>query len=248
MIHMFLKYTQSTSLQRASKSFTQRAMNCGFTLIELLSVIAIVGVLVAILIPAVSTVRMSAYKAETTSDLRQVFVAVGLAASENKGYLPGPTHSGVSAGFTDKTQNSLSRLLGPYLTLTPPVDGSEYYTVEELLPATFPALAGEYNEETKGPTFLINQDVYTEESFEIPFGYKATANKPDGTTPKKMFTVPDPAVNVMLYGVDAASVKGSPGWISSVAQSPFFGNERPFLYWDGHIEVSTRLRPGEPIE
>ncbi len=47
----------------------------GFTLIELLTVIAIIGILAAIIIPIVGVVRESAWRASCTSNLREMGVA-----------------------------------------------------------------------------------------------------------------------------------------------------------------------------
>ena len=55
----------------------------GFTLIELLTVIAVVGILAAILIPSVEKVRTHALRAESASNLRQVFAACGLYSNDN---------------------------------------------------------------------------------------------------------------------------------------------------------------------
>ena len=59
----------------------------GFTLIELLTVIAVVGILVAILIPSVGKVRTSALRAESASNLRQLYAACGLYSNDNNSRL-----------------------------------------------------------------------------------------------------------------------------------------------------------------
>ena len=62
----------------------------GFTLIELLTVIAIIGVLAAIVIPTVSKVRATAQRAVDTSNLRELGRAALLYASEYHEALPHP--------------------------------------------------------------------------------------------------------------------------------------------------------------
>ncbi|RRJ96939.1 prepilin-type N-terminal cleavage/methylation domain-containing protein [Opitutaceae bacterium TAV4] len=58
-----------------------------FTLIELLTVIAIIGILAAIIIPTVAAVRKTAKWAHGTSNIRQVTMSALLWAQDNKGQI-----------------------------------------------------------------------------------------------------------------------------------------------------------------
>ena len=60
----------------------------GFTLIELLTVIAIIAILAAILIPSVNKVRDSARGAASLSNLRQIGSAIGIYQNLNQGKFP----------------------------------------------------------------------------------------------------------------------------------------------------------------
>jgi prepilin-type N-terminal cleavage/methylation domain-containing protein/prepilin-type processing-associated H-X9-DG protein len=60
----------------------------GFTLIELLTVIAIIGILAAILIPVVASVRDQARSALCKSNLRQIGLAIHLYAQDNHDQTP----------------------------------------------------------------------------------------------------------------------------------------------------------------
>jgi prepilin-type N-terminal cleavage/methylation domain-containing protein/prepilin-type processing-associated H-X9-DG protein len=60
----------------------------GFTIIELLAVIAVIGILAAILISAIGSIRENAKISQSTSNLRQMGTYVNLYSMANGGELP----------------------------------------------------------------------------------------------------------------------------------------------------------------
>ena len=70
----------------------------GFTLIELLIVIAIISILAAILLPALSRARQKARAVQCANNLRQLFFANAMYASENNGFYV-PAAPDIDVGF-----------------------------------------------------------------------------------------------------------------------------------------------------
>jgi prepilin-type N-terminal cleavage/methylation domain-containing protein/prepilin-type processing-associated H-X9-DG protein len=84
-----MKVSMNRRVFRERVSFLARSRTQGaFTLIELLTVIAIIGILAAILISTVSSVRSSAKRAVCVSNLRQLFASSMAFSADNKDFLP----------------------------------------------------------------------------------------------------------------------------------------------------------------
>ncbi len=67
-----------------------RRLHSAFTLIELLTVIAIIGILAAIIIPTVGSVREKAQRAVDANNLREIAKAAMIYAADNNDRLPEP--------------------------------------------------------------------------------------------------------------------------------------------------------------
>ena len=129
-----------------------------FTLIELLTVIAIIGILAAILIPTVSKVRNTAQSAKCVSNLRQIGQQIILYAGDNKGQLPdlrALTASGVTAPrIVDFSGYQLAYRLWPYYTSIPMrTTGVNPLTVSTYEPLICPSLASKFDSEFRGKAY-----------------------------------------------------------------------------------------------
>jgi len=81
-----------------------------FTLVELLVVISIIGVLVALLLPAVQAAREAARRAQCTNKVKQLSLAIQNYVSANDGKLP--------PASPDKLHHGIFTYLLPYLELS----------------------------------------------------------------------------------------------------------------------------------
>jgi len=86
-----------------------RQRSAAFTLVELLVVIAVVGMLIALLLPALSSVRGSVRRSQCGNQMRQLGIAMHAFAESQNGWLPKATGHGLDADA------SWVAKLGPFL-------------------------------------------------------------------------------------------------------------------------------------
>lgn len=116
----------------------------GFTLIELLTVIAIIGILAGILIPAVNRVRVMARQSSCASNMRQLGIAMHNFANDNRGRLPRTSADGAEESWA--------------ITLQPYVDGDRRVFLSPSDPEFDLKLGGDF-----GFSYVANDYV-----FEVP--------------------------------------------------------------------------------
>ena len=95
----------------------------GFTLVELLAVIAIVGVLMAIIIPVVGVIRQRANGARAISNIRQLVIAHLAYAADHKNTFP-PIYLGAG-------DSSWQTYLEPYVSDKSATSGSDRYRLRQ---------------------------------------------------------------------------------------------------------------------
>ena len=87
----------------------------GFTLVELLLTVAVVGILLALLLPAVNSARAAARRTQCASNLRQVGLAIGSYTDVHHGRWPESTHTSEPDPVTGKFTRAWIVSVAPYL-------------------------------------------------------------------------------------------------------------------------------------
>lgn len=95
--------------------FRQTVRRNAFTIVEMLTVVFIIGVLMSLIVPAVSTVRREALSVSCQANLRQLHAAVDTYRSTMKGllpmcdFLPASTPEGPVGGLVEVLQRTVER-------------------------------------------------------------------------------------------------------------------------------------------
>lgn len=230
----------------ASPSVRARCEKQGFTLLEILTVIAIVGVLAALLLPVISSIRKSVTQASTLAAMRQIGVAMNQYVAEHDGVLPGPMSVAVFPYGREVPQPTDVAHLGLFLAPYIGAAGSGTSRVE--LPGMqCPALS---EEAQKYENFVANYVVPDQAGNnaramgyrfgEWCFRWGEASSKLH--QPKRLIALTDEQRRLAYLSTADQETWGSPS-NTSLPEKGVFDGQRMWLFLDGGVALSPDTYP-----
>ncbi len=225
------------------------ALRRGFTLIELLTVVAVIGILMAILVPTVGYVQVKARSIKSTANLSSIGKAIFVYTQENHGLVPAPIFgtstapAGVPGSSNPHGGTWMEELVGPkYL-------GGAY----ETNPGTSVIEVTDWPAVLTDPEYISLHAVVPEPNIR-GYGMNVALYRADKSNKKasetfptqrqKMESLPNPGKNILIGtsndvtmtpGPDGHFEKDGPNYKDG--DPARYGSQGLFLFLDGSVEA-----------
>ncbi|MEO0796736.1 MAG: prepilin-type N-terminal cleavage/methylation domain-containing protein [Verrucomicrobiota bacterium] len=220
--------------------------SAAFTLVELLTVVAIIAILSAILIPVVGNIREKSNAAKSSSNLRQIGNGLAIIVAEGApGVPPGfyPCYAGTDNSWANYTVHDL---IGEKLGMARK-DGNKYVWVENADTSVFqnPAYEVEYDRSAHGQTssYGYNYVQLGTQWKHANHDHGIWKNKDDAKTPDNQSNfsnadMENPSNLVVFAETDGDGVADNqvwPYWSAAGVNGNYDGGGH-YFFADGHVE------------
>lgn len=219
-----------------------------FTLIELLVVIAIIAILAALLLPVLARAKENAWRAQCTSNLKQVGAAIEMYAQDHGNRLCGPTWQGIYENYDNIDTKRMPYYIATYLGLPQP-----HVQARAALIMRCPSASHHWREaDPNTPDMALQRPLSYIASVEVtninsgvvtrPFGYPNSALPPGATNitddelPKKVSEIYNPSRSWALTDADQQNAVNLAGYYYFLPVKPTHGKVRDQLFFDWHVE------------
>lgn len=201
-------------------------------------VIAVIGVLSAILIPSIGAVRKKASSAHSVSNLRQIAAGIKMFANDNGGNLPGPVQTGQGPRLA---QGNIANLIKDYIGEENSEPTGDY---AELLiyPAWRNAVANE-----DAMSYIVNREAVP--GF-FPLGKTVHGRPEENLSPVTLLMLGQHDIADVVWFSEADQqnprLVGREGWFGRLPEKAVHG-DRNLLHYDGSVTTEPAIPDDDDI-
>jgi prepilin-type N-terminal cleavage/methylation domain-containing protein len=218
----------------------------GFTLTEMLVVIAIIGILAALILPALAAAKERGYRAQCVNNLKQMGISFQTYADDHTDQLPGPAWLGLYEEYDNQDTTRLPYYVAPYMGLPSPSA-----TPHDAPLARCPSAARHWTSPDSDADLMSNYvplsymaalEITNINSGTItrPFGYpyaQPPFNSSTNEAPKFLREIANPTLSWALTDVDQVNGKPAAYYYDLLPKKPAHGSVRQELFFDWHVSA-----------
>jgi type II secretory pathway pseudopilin PulG len=222
--------------------YSQHA-NRAFTIVELLSVLLIVGILCALLLPTLAGSKERAGRANCIGNFKQIALALQSYADDHGDGLPGPIWLGLYERFDNRDSSRLAFYLANHLGLQSPNDKPQ-----DAPPLRCPSAAKNWKQPDASTPLMSSYvplsykvpEAVTNPSSSIvsrPFGYPYSLMPNSALTdepPKRLHEIANPAASWAMVDVDKLNSTNAADYYEFLPDHQVHGKVRDRLFFDWH--------------
>lgn len=215
-----------------------------FTLMELLVVVAIIGILAALLLPVLGRSKQYAWRAQCTSNLKQLGTVIQLYADDHGDHLPGPSWQGVYHVYDNSENVYLLYYIATYLGLPKPSPAVVKADV-----AICPAAQAHWNPQSTALSTTLRQPLsyilsiavtnVADDVVSRPFGYPYQQLPNGGTNEntKLVKEIRNPSTSWAMEDADQINAVSLAQYYTFLPETPVHGTVRNVMFFDWHVEA-----------
>lgn len=219
-----------------------------FTLIELMVVVAIIGILSALLLAALSRAKEKAYRAQCVNNLKQLGLGIQMYADDHHDQLPGPVWQGLCENYDNLDNTRILYYTAAYTGLPTPSLTPHYAPL-----ARCPSAARRWTDANSNTSLMArdrplsyivalyvtnnNSGVVTR-----PFGYPYSAPPytSEDEAPKRMHEIANSSLSWAIVDADQQNASSKGPYYSFLPTTPAHVTVRNTLYFDWHIAAEHK--------